>query len=55
MPTAIAYSSLVMTVVLVLTRPRLGSRLRVTPAMSSGIGAAVLLAFGIVSVDDFKH
>ena len=55
MPTAIAYSSLLMTVVLVLTRPRLGSRLRVTPAMASGIGATVLLVFGIVNVGDFHH
>src|SRR5262249_7140812 len=55
MPTAIAYGSLFMTVVLVLTRPRLGSRLRVTPAMASALGAAVLLVFHIVRVNDFVH
>src|SRR5262249_62040645 len=55
MPTAIAYGSLFTTVVLVLTRPQLGARLRVTPAIAAGIGAAVLLVFGIVDVRDFAH
>jgi arsenical pump membrane protein len=53
--TAIAYGSLILTVALVLTRPRLGAHRRVTPAMASAAGAALLFATGIVGVGDFAR
>ncbi len=48
-----AYSTVAMTLGLVVTRPRLGSGIRMTPAMAAFGGVLVMMALGIVRLDHF--
>lgn len=48
----VACASLVLTVALVLTRPRLGPKFRVTPAMAAALGALMMLLARVVGPAD---
>ncbi len=52
---AAAVSSLLVTVGLVLTRPRLGPRLRVGPALAAAAGVTLMFAAGFVRFDDITR
>lgn len=45
-----AYSSLAMTLSLVVTRPRLGEGLRLSPALAAFLGVALMAVFGVVGL-----
>jgi arsenical pump membrane protein len=49
---ALTYGAVVVTLGLVVTRPRLGPRVRITPATAALAGVAVLAAFGSVHASD---
>lgn len=49
---ALTYSTVAVTLGVVVVRPRLGATFRVTPAMAALTGVAVLAAFGVVRLDD---
>jgi arsenical pump membrane protein len=54
MDEAFAYSTLALTMALAVSRPRIGLRgLRFTPGTAALFGVAVLVALGLVGVDDF--
>jgi arsenical pump membrane protein len=54
MQEAIAYGTMIMTLGLVLSRPRIGLRAQVTPGIAAALGVVVLLATGIVSPADLS-
>lgn len=49
---ALTYSTVAVTLGLVVTRPRIGARFRVTPAMAALAGVVVLALFGAVRLSD---
>jgi arsenical pump membrane protein len=49
---ALAYSTIVVTLGLVVTRPRVTGHIRVTPAIAASAGAAALALLGVVHLDD---
>ncbi len=49
---ALTYSTVAVTLGVVVVRPRLGATFRVTPAMAALAGVTVLAAFGVVRLDD---
>lgn len=50
-----AYSTVAMTLSLVVTRPRLSPQLRMTPAMAAFLGVGVMIALGIVQLEHFER
>ena len=49
-----AYSTVAMTLGLVVTRPRITANLRLSPAMAAFTGVFILMALGIVRLDHFS-
>ena len=50
-----AYSTVAMTLGLVVTRPRITANLRVTPAIAAFLGVAVMAVLGLVGLEQFRY